>query len=61
MNEDQNSWIHCQGRRRVQAPESRRRRREGMMGAEAGRTGGFPAERSSLRAFWREPRVWVER
>ena len=31
------------------------------MGGEAGRTGGFPAERSSLRAFWREPRVWVER
>ena len=32
-----------------------------MMGGEAGRTGAFPAERSSLRAFWREPRVWVER
>jgi hypothetical protein len=61
MNEDQNSLIHCQGAKSVQAPESRRSKTEGMMGADEGNVGGFPADRSSLRAFWREPRVRVER
>ena len=61
MIENQNSVTQSHGNKNVHEPESRRRSSDGIMGSEEGRVGGLPASRSSLRAFWREPRLCVSR
>jgi hypothetical protein len=61
MKEYQNSVIQGHGKSSVQAPESRHNKSEGMIGSECGRVGGFPFASNSLRAFWREPRVFLSK
>ena len=52
---------HDHGKSSVQAPDSRRNKSDGMIGSECGRVGEFPTASNSLRAFWREPRVFLSK